>query len=390
MTKRLPHTDLVPGSIPTAVITCGDPARATQIAEQLDEHELVAEKREYRTYVGKKNGRSLTVTSHGIGAPGAAIAFEELIAAGARQIIRVGTCGSLQPYIKPGELVIASAAVQRTGYVREVAPDGYPAVADVALVLALQEATVQQSVPAYTGIVLTRDAFYSGVENPHTPFYAHMAEANVLAVEMECAALFVVGSLRGVQTAAILAADGYVLESAEDMATFGQLMDEKKTAVAAAIDVAIQVILSTNLKREFQTDMSTDNVVQELEKRFFPHLNEMKEQIIQKFPNVNTTIWSHSFGAKTKNQGHQIGLDCSFTNVDVNQPDNVAMVIAFRHLATVPEIVSADVCWENGHIETELLSSPIKINETTLEELENGLPVLFNALLLVIERGQPS
>ncbi len=243
MARRLPHTDLVVGQIPTAVLTCGDPARATQIAEQLDEHELVAEKREYRTYVGMKNGRSLTVTSHGIGAPGAAIAFEELIAAGAQQIIRVGTCGSLQPHIKPGEMIIASAAVQRTGYAREVAPEGYPAVADARLVLALQEAAAQQPVPAYTGIVLTRDTFYAGVENVNTPNYAQMAEANVLAVEMECAALFVVGSLRRVQTAAILAADGYVLEKAEDMDTFGKLVTEKKTAVAAAIDVAIRTLI---------------------------------------------------------------------------------------------------------------------------------------------------
>ncbi len=247
MAKRLPHTDLVVGQIPTAVLVCGDPARAAQIAEQLDEHELVAEKREYRTYVGMKNGRSLTVTSHGIGAPGAAIAFAELISAGAQQIIRVGTCGSLQRHIKPGELIIASAAVQRTGYVREIAPEGYPAVADAPLLLALQKAAAQQSVPAYTGIVLTRDAFYPGVDNVHTPHYAQMSAAHVLAVEMECAALFVLGSLRRVQTAAILAADGFVLEKAEDMDTFGKLVTEKKTAVAAAIAVAIQALSGSSL-----------------------------------------------------------------------------------------------------------------------------------------------
>ena len=232
----------MPGSIPTAVIVCGDPARATEIAERLDEHELLAEKREYRTYVGVKNGRSLTVTSHGIGAPGAAIAFEELIAAGAQQIIRVGTCGSMQPHIKPGELIIASAAVQQTGYGREIMPAGYPAVAEANLLVALREAAAQQSLAAHTGIVLTRDAFYGGVVSSHTPDYAQMSQANVLAVEMECAALFLVGSLRRVQTAAILAVDGYVLETGEDMETFGQLVVEKKTAVAAAIDVAIQAL----------------------------------------------------------------------------------------------------------------------------------------------------
>ena len=163
--NRLPHTNLIPGSIPTAVLVCGDPARATEIARHLDEYTLLTEQREYRTYVGVKNGRSLTVTSHGIGAPGAAIAFEELIAAGAQQIIRVGTCGSLQPAVRPGQLVIVSAAVQNTGYGREIAPSGYPAVADASLVLALQQAAAQQQAFAHTGIVLTRDAFYNGVVN---------------------------------------------------------------------------------------------------------------------------------------------------------------------------------------------------------------------------------
>ncbi len=238
--NRLPHTHLIPGSISPAVIVCGDPARATAIAERLDSYQLLVEQREYRTYVGVINGRSLTITSHGIGAPGAAIAFEELIAAGAQQIIRVGTGGSLQPTVKPGELVIATAAVQHTGYGREVTPEGYPAVADVMLTLALAQAATQQKAVTHTGLVLTRDAFYNGIIHAHTPDYALISQANVLAVEMECAALFLIGSLRRVHTAAILAVDGYVLEQAEDTETFGLMVAEKKTAVAAAIDIAIQ------------------------------------------------------------------------------------------------------------------------------------------------------
>jgi len=244
MTNRLPHTNLLPGSIPTAVITCGDPARATEIAGRLDEHELLAEQREYRTYIGKKNGRSLTVTSHGIGAPGAAIAFEELIAAGAKQIIRVGTCGSMQQHIKPGHLVIASAAVQQTGFGREVVPEGYPAVADAQLLMALMDTASRQSHPAHTGIVLTRDAFFNIIINPNTPDYDLLAQANVLAVEMECAALFLLGSLRGVQTAAILAANGSVVEEAEDMDVFVKYEAEAKTAVNAVIDIAIHALIN--------------------------------------------------------------------------------------------------------------------------------------------------
>ena len=241
--NRLPHTHLIPGSIPTAVLVCGDPARATEIAGRLDEPELLAEQREYRTYIGVKNGRSLAVTSHGIGAPGAAIAFEELIAAGAQQIIRVGTCGSMQHHVKPGHLVIASAAVQQTGYGREVVPEGYPAVADAKLLLALKQTASRQQQFAHTGIVLTRDAFFNIVINPNTPDYALLSQANVLAVDMECAALFLIGSLRRVQTAAILAVNGSVLEEAEGMDVFVDYEAEAKTAVSAVIDIAIQASL---------------------------------------------------------------------------------------------------------------------------------------------------
>ena len=95
--KLLPHIGLERGSVSPDVIVCGDPARATHIAERLEGAILLGEKREYRTYQGRFAGLKVTVSSHGVGAPGAAIAFEELIAAGAQRIVRVGTCGGMQP-----------------------------------------------------------------------------------------------------------------------------------------------------------------------------------------------------------------------------------------------------------------------------------------------------
>ncbi|HFE67546.1 MAG TPA: purine-nucleoside phosphorylase, partial [Chloroflexi bacterium] len=195
---------------------------------------------EYVTYRGMYHGRTLTVCSHGVGAPGAAIAFEELIEAGAKRIIRIGSCGSLQPQVQPGDLVIATAAVQRTGYGREVAPKGYPAVADLELTLALRETAVALEYAPHTGIVLTRDAFFTGVNPAAAPNHQQMAEANVLAVEMECAALFLVGSLRQIPTAAILAVDGVVTTEPDMMETF----DPHQDVVRAGIEQAIQVALN--------------------------------------------------------------------------------------------------------------------------------------------------
>jgi uridine phosphorylase len=238
----LPITGLPAGGVSPAVLVCGDPARAAQIAAQLDDAALLSEKRAYRAYQGAYQGTPVTVCAHGVGAPGAAVAFEELIAAGARRIIRVGTCGALQPHIATGDLVIAHAAVQNSGYGREVAPAGYPAVADPALTLALQAAAAAHGHPCHSGIVLTRDAFYAGVPTPATPDYSAMSEANVLAVEMECAALFLVGSLRGVATAAILAVDGNVLRSAESMQGYKPDAGLVQTAVTAEISIALAAL----------------------------------------------------------------------------------------------------------------------------------------------------
>ncbi len=236
---ELPITGLPVGGVSPRVIVCGDPARADRIAERLDDPALLSHRREYRAHRGTYRGLPITVCSHGIGAPGAAIAFEELIAAGARTILRVGTCGGMQADIHAGQLVIATAAVDNTGYGRETVPAGYPAAADPALTLALLRATGET---ARAGIVLSRDTFYAGVAVAGAPDYRALAQARVLAVEMECAALFLVGSLRGARTAAILVVDGNVLETAESMESYQPGRDVVQAALDTAITGALEAL----------------------------------------------------------------------------------------------------------------------------------------------------
>lgn len=241
---RLPSTSLPAGGVSHRVIVCGDPARADRIAERLDGAALLSHKREYRAHGGTYAGAPVTVCSHGIGAPGAAIAFEELIVAGGQTIIRVGTCGGLQPDIQAGALIVATAAVQNTGYGRESVPDGYPAVADPALALALQRAALAAGHHVQTGIVLSQDSFYPGVAAPARTNYRVMSQAHVLAVEMECAALFLVGSLRGAKTAAILIADGNVLERPETVDSYQPDREIVRAAIDAAILCALEALCS--------------------------------------------------------------------------------------------------------------------------------------------------
>lgn len=246
----LPITGLIIGEVSPSVVVCGDPARADHIASHLEGCGLLGHKREYRAHRGHYAGTTITVCSHGIGAPGAAIAFEELIAAGARRIIRVGTCGGLQPDIQRGHLILATAAVQNNGYGREVVPEGYPAVADLDLTQRLRHAVADiNSVNEFSyqqGFVLSRDAFYGAVATPATPDYQQMSRARVLAVEMECAALFLVGSLRNIATAAILAVDGNVLESRESMDNYAPAGDVVKNAIDIATICALEALKGTD------------------------------------------------------------------------------------------------------------------------------------------------
>jgi uridine phosphorylase len=242
--SHLPLTGLPRRGLARVAIVCGDPARATAVAGFLEQPELVSERREYRAWQGLFQGRPIAVCSHGVGAPGAAIAFEELIAAGARSLIRVGTCGGIQPNLGAGELVIATGAVDNTGYGRDSVPPGYPAIADLELTLALQRAARAAGQPFESGLVLSRDNFYRGVVEGAD--YAMLATAHVLAVEMECAALYHVAAMRQARAAAILAVDGNVSRVAESFASY----QPQQPIVAAAVSAAIQIALAALSQRE--------------------------------------------------------------------------------------------------------------------------------------------
>ncbi|NMO95093.1 nucleoside phosphorylase [Paenibacillus lemnae] len=193
--------------IPPYAIVCGDPKRAEKIAGKLEDMRELAFSREYRTFVGTYKGVRLAVTSHGVGSPGAAVCFEELIRAGVKTLIRVGTAGSYHADVPAGSLVISTAAIRTDGLTRQLVPDGFPAVADSRVT----EALLQSAMAAGEGVVrkgmtVTLDVFFNGVEEvPHQKYKA----AGALGVEMEIAALYVVAALRGVRAGAIVAMDGF-------------------------------------------------------------------------------------------------------------------------------------------------------------------------------------
>src|SRR4029453_5292944 len=94
-----------------AVLLPGDPLRAKYIAETyFDDARQVNGERGLLGFTGTWEGRPISVQGTGMGSPSATIVFEELIQLGAKKLLRVGTCGGLQPHHALGDLIVALTA----------------------------------------------------------------------------------------------------------------------------------------------------------------------------------------------------------------------------------------------------------------------------------------
>ncbi|MHA2602901.1 MAG: nucleoside phosphorylase [Candidatus Thorarchaeota archaeon SMTZ1-83] len=216
------HIAVAPGEMPELVLLPGDPGRSQLIAEQFfDDPVEVAKNREYWSYRGTYKGVGVGVCSTGIGCPSAAIAIEELVKVGCRVFVRVGTAGAIDPKLRAGDIVVFTGAVRDDGTSRQYVPLEFPAVADPHLVTALTEAAVAAKANYYVGIGHSKDSFYSEfpemTADPDSMSrkWEAMRKAGVLATEMEAAALFVIGHLRGVQVGSICVIVGENIEKEE-------------------------------------------------------------------------------------------------------------------------------------------------------------------------------
>jgi len=172
----------------------GDPGRALLLAQALFEGtpRMFNHHRGLWGYTGvATDGAPLTVQATGMGGPSAAIVLEELADLGLRRAVRTGTCGALPGSgLALGDLVVAGEALCADGTSRALGA-GERVAADPAVTAALdgRAATVASS-----------DVFYDRDPGRADAWRA----AGAVAVEMEAAALFRVGELRGVAVGCVL------------------------------------------------------------------------------------------------------------------------------------------------------------------------------------------
>lgn len=232
------HIALAPGDIGEYVLLPGDPARSNRVAKYLEEAELVAENREHRTFTGFYKGVKVSVTSTGMGCPSAAIAAEELINIGAKNLIRIGSSAALDPEIRIGDLMISTAAMKNEGTSKFYVPESFPAVPDFELTYELictaKEMLKDKEEDVYIGISSTDDAFYG--ETPE--FIESLRQLKVMNIEMEASALYTIGHLRGVRAACICGCSGNLTNSEV-------VYTKKNEKLAEAWEREIQIVLET-------------------------------------------------------------------------------------------------------------------------------------------------
>ena len=226
------------GDVPQRVLVVGDPARAEHASSRLENCRLIARSREYVSFTGRHVGEEIGIVSHGVGSAGATVCFEELCRSGVLRLIRAGTAGGMQPRVRAGGLVIVRGAARDDGATARLVPQGFPALADTDVVLALRAAAAVAGRDFHEGVVLTSDLFY-----PHSVLGSDLLmwqRSGVVAVEMECAALFVTAALHGAAAGAILAIDGNPLDQHDDdMSGY----DPRKPIVAQTIEQMITIAL---------------------------------------------------------------------------------------------------------------------------------------------------
>jgi uridine phosphorylase len=201
-------------------ILVGDPGRALMLAQELlEQPKMSNHARGLWGYSGKTPaGVELTIQSTGMGGPSAAIVLDDLAKLGVRRAVRVGTCFSLEPEGRVGELVLVEAAVAAGGSASAFGLARGEAVGpDPSLLRGLRA--------ELSGGREARVASFDALAGGETP-----APAGATVADMQTLALFARGHERGVAVAALL----IVAESDAGEIPAEELDDAAKRAGRAA------------------------------------------------------------------------------------------------------------------------------------------------------------
>jgi uridine phosphorylase len=249
------------GGLGRYVFLPGDPSRAGRIAERFTDPRAIDNPRGLHSWLGRlPRGDSdepidVMAVATGIGAGSTEVVVHELLACGARRLLRVGSCGSTTERIQPGQVVLVAGAVRDEAASGHYAPPEYPAVPHPDVLAAMSEGARRAGLAGETfrGICHSKASLFAR-EFGHGPaaqrnrrYRQELARAGVVASEMEASTLFVLAAAAGPWCGPL---DGNWAEECQAgavLAVFGTDQSDMKLdpellrlAEQRAIDIAIE------------------------------------------------------------------------------------------------------------------------------------------------------
>ena len=223
------HMNAAPGDFAPTVLMPGDPYRAKWAAETfLEGAELVNEVRGMLGFTGTWKGNRVTIQGSGMGMPSLSIYANELMTEyGAQTLIRIGSCGGMQPQVGIRDVILAMTSTTLSSPSRGIMKElNYAPCADWGLLHAAWTAAQDKGVKTHVGGIYSSDVFYD--ERPD--LNEQMTRHGILGVEMEAAELYTLAARHGRRALAVLTVSdhlqtGEALPSEDRERTFGDMVE---------------------------------------------------------------------------------------------------------------------------------------------------------------------
>jgi len=233
------HMNASPGDFADTVLMPGDPLRARYIADTfLQDVRLVTDVRNMLGFTGAYRERPISVMAHGMGIPSASIYGSELIREyGVRRLIRVGSCGTVNPKVRLRDIVIAMGASTDSGVNRmRFGGHDLAALASFDLLRHAVRTAERRKLDFHVGNVYSADLFYT-VE---PAMFDLMERYDILGVEMETAGIYTLAAEHGAQALALC--------TVSDDIRSGQALspEERETSFGEMISLALEVALAAD------------------------------------------------------------------------------------------------------------------------------------------------
>lgn len=230
------HIAAQPGEIADKILLPGDPLRAKYIAETfLKDVHCYNEIRGMLGFTGTYNGVKISVQGTGMGIPSISIYANELMAEyGVKQLIRVGTCGSIHPDVELKDLVIATGAhtdsamnADRFGSI------SFSATPDYDLLSSAVEYARGRGYAARPACVFTSDKFY---DDRMEEKIALMGRYGAVSLDMETCELYTLAAKFGCQALSILTVSDHILNGTKVSP------QERQTSLSQMVEVALETL----------------------------------------------------------------------------------------------------------------------------------------------------